>query len=216
MNRPLTLLLCMTGAAAIACSKDRPAESAYDTTVTERPVDAQPLTPASSEGVDHSTMDHSRMDHSSTGPGSGSGTSGSTTTSPARTDAPDTIPPRSDSTTGNTGSDRTRASSPDKDSSSSAADNTARNERDRNSSAVTPMDQGNSQSDLDLTQKIRQAVMKDDSLSFTAKNVKIITRDGKVTLRGTVPTYEERLAIETAARNVVGAPNVVSELEVKK
>jgi hyperosmotically inducible periplasmic protein len=215
MNRPLTLLLCITGAAAIACSKDKPAESAYDTTVTERPVDAEPLTPASSDGVDHSKMDHSGtnhsgmdhsgMDHSGTGTGAGS----------SRTDAPDTIPQR-DATNGNDGGDSTRTTSPSNDSSRTAADNTARNERDRNSSAVTPMDQGNSQSDLDVTQKIRQAVMKDNSLSFTAKNVKIITRDGKVTLRGTVPTYEERLAIETAARNVVCAPNVVSELEVKK
>jgi hyperosmotically inducible periplasmic protein len=207
MNRPLTLLLCITGAAAIACSKDKPAESAYDTTITERPVDEEPLTPASSDGVDHSKMDHS-------GTATGAGHSGHTTVAPDRTDAPDTIPAR-DSANGNDGGDGTRATSPSTDS-PKAADNTARNERDRNSSALTPMDQGNSQSDLDVTQKIRQIVMKDNSLSFTAKNVKIITRDGKVTLRGTVPTYEERLAIETAARNVVGAPNVVSELEVKK
>ena len=171
---------------------------------------------------DHSQMDHSGATPSGTGPSSSnpSGTtgSGSATVSPDQSSAPDTIPPRdsSDTNSSTAGGDSMRSSSPSTGSSDSAADNTARNQRDRSSSAVTPVDQGNSQSDLDITQKIRQAVMKDDKLSFTAKNVKIITRDGKVTLRGTVPTYEERLAIENAARNVAGSPNVVSELEVKK
>lgn len=226
MTRSFTLLLCITGAAAIACSKDKPAQSAYDNTY-ERPADQEPLTPASSDTYDHSQMDHSGATPSGTGPSSAnpSGTtgSGSATVSPDRSSAPDTIPPRDSSDTSGSmdGGDSMRSSSPSTGSSSSgssdsAADNTARNQRDRSSTAVTPVDQGNSQSDLDITQKIRQAVMKDNTLSFTAKNVKIITRDGKVTLRGTVPTYEERLAIENAARNVAGSPNVVSELEVKK
>jgi len=57
--------------------------------------------------------------------------------------------------------------------------------------------------------------MKDDSLSFTAKNVKIITVDGKVTLRGPVKSEAERSAIEAAARRVAGAAQVDNQLEVK-
>jgi hyperosmotically inducible periplasmic protein len=198
MKRQLTALLAITGALALACSKDKPAQSAYDE--TERPADETPLTPASSNSVERNSLDHSQPRSSE---------SGSATVNPPGdpllNDAPDTIPPR----------EPTKTTTPN-DSSATAPDNTARNERDRSSSAVTPMDQGQGQSDLDITQKIRQAVMKDSSLSFTSKNVKIITKDGKVTLRGTVPSYEERLAIEDAARKVAGAPNVESEIEVKK
>ena len=76
------------------------------------------------------------------------------------------------------------------------------------------MDQGSSESDRKITQQIRQDLMKDKSLSFTAKNVKIITIDGKVTLRGPVKSDAERSAIEAAARRVTG--NVDSQLEISK
>jgi hypothetical protein len=201
MTRSFTLLLCMTGAVALACSKDKPAESAYDETV--RPVDEAPLTPASSDAYDHSKM------HEATPDPAGPNDTGRATVAPDRSTAPDTIPPRD---ADDSLDDSSRSTSPK----TTAPDNTARNARDRDGTSVTPVDQGNSQSDLDITQKIRQAVMKNSSLSFTAKNVKIITRDGKVALRGTVPTYEERLAIEEAARSVAGAGNVESEIEVKK
>ena len=95
-------------------------------------------------------------------------------------------------------------------------DNTKVNKRDTKSSTVTPLDQGESQADLDITKKIRQAVVGDHSLSFTAKNVKIITRDGKVTLRGPVNTTEERNSIQAAAAKVAGSSNVDNQLEVKK
>jgi osmotically-inducible protein OsmY len=94
-------------------------------------------------------------------------------------------------------------------------DNTKVNERDRNDT-LTPVDQNNNQTDLKITQQIRQAVMGDGSLSFTAKNVKIITQNGKVTLRGPVKTVEERNAIEAAARKVAGATQVDNQIEVKK
>jgi osmotically-inducible protein OsmY len=67
-----------------------------------------------------------------------------------------------------------------------------------------------------VTQHIRQAVMKESSLSFTAKNVKIITVNGKVTLRGPVNSAEERATIEAAARKVAGVIQVENLLEVKK
>ena len=95
-------------------------------------------------------------------------------------------------------------------------DNTKVNERDRSSAALTPMDQGNGKTDLKITQQIRQAVMANGSLSFTAKNVKIITQGGKVTLRGPVKSEQERSDIEAAARKVAGVTEVDNQLEVKK
>src|SRR3954470_5518475 len=95
-----------------------------------------------------------------------------------------------------------------------AADNTRINERDRSGATLTPMDQGSSEADRKITSDIRKALMSDGNLSFTAKNVKIITIDGKVTLRGPVKTAAERTAIEAAARRVTG--NIDSQLEVSK
>jgi osmotically-inducible protein OsmY len=96
------------------------------------------------------------------------------------------------------------------------ADNTRVNERDRSSTALTPMDQGESTADRDMTQSIRKSVIADDSLSFTAKNVKIITRDGRVTLRGAVNNTREKTTIEKAAKDLAGAKMVTNELEVSE
>jgi hypothetical protein len=79
---------------------------------------------------------------------------------------------------------------------------------------LNALDQGNSEIDLDTTQRIRKAVMADDALSFSAKNVKIITRDGHVTLRGGVKTPEEKQAIGKHALGVAGASHVTNQLEV--
>jgi hyperosmotically inducible periplasmic protein len=98
------------------------------------------------------------------------------------------------------------------------ADNTRVNKRDRSGAALTPMDQGSSASDRAITQQIRKDLMNDKSLSFTAKNVKVITIDGKVTLRGTVKSEAERTAIEGAARRAAGGDGarVDSQLEISK
>jgi len=77
------------------------------------------------------------------------------------------------------------------------------------------MDQNNDKSDLEITQGIRKAVVADSSLSFSAKNVKIITQGGKVTLRGVVKSEQERKTIDDSARKVAGAGNVDDQLEVK-
>lgn len=97
-----------------------------------------------------------------------------------------------------------------------SADNTKVNERDRNSANPTPLDQKENETDLKITQRVRQAVMADGSLSFTAKNVKIITQNGKVTLRGPVKTTQERDAIASAARNVAGVTQVENQIEIAK
>jgi hyperosmotically inducible periplasmic protein len=95
----------------------------------------------------------------------------------------------------------------------SAPDNTGRNVRDRGKT-LTPTDQSESASDRTLTQKIRQAVMADKSLSMTAHNVKIITVDGVVTLRGPVKTEAERTKIAAKAEQAAGAGKVHNDLEV--
>lgn len=79
---------------------------------------------------------------------------------------------------------------------------------------LTPIDQGNSKRDLEITQAIRQTVIDDPSLSFTAKNAKIITKNGVVTLAGEVKNTTERTNIEKAARGVAGASNVNNQLVV--
>jgi hyperosmotically inducible periplasmic protein len=88
------------------------------------------------------------------------------------------------------------------------------NERDRGTAALTPIDQGSSEQDISITQRIRKEVVSDDSLSMSARNVKIITRNGHVTLRGTVKTRAERASIEQAARNAAGPQHVTNEIEV--
>ena len=96
------------------------------------------------------------------------------------------------------------------------ADNSKKNERDRDSMSLTPGDQGNSDADRQITQKIRQTLLNSTNhYSVIAKNVKIITVDGKVTLRGPVNTQTEKTGIETIAKNVAGPGNVDDQLEVK-
>ena len=95
------------------------------------------------------------------------------------------------------------------------ADNTQRNASDKNRTADTAEQQSNSQEDLALVQRIRQAVVKDDSLSMNAKNVKIIVSGGKVQLRGPVETPQEKEAIAAKAGQIAGKNNVDNKLEVK-
>jgi len=94
-------------------------------------------------------------------------------------------------------------------------DNTKVNERDKNKSEPTADQQKDNHSDRDITQEIRQSVMKDKSLSTYAHNVKIISQNGMVTLKGPVRSEEEKSAVEAKATAIVGQEKVTSELEVK-
>ena len=94
------------------------------------------------------------------------------------------------------------------------ADNTGRNVRDRNSQTLTPGDQSESEADRTLTQKVRQALMDDGSLSTYAKNVKIITINGLVTLRGPVNSERERSEIGRKAQAINGIKSVDNQLEI--
>ena len=95
------------------------------------------------------------------------------------------------------------------------ADNTERNMRDRDARTLTPLDQGNSQPDLDTTAQIRKEIIGGKDMSMNAKNVKIITNTGKVTLRGPVNNAEEKRIIGEIAERVAKAGNVTNQLEVK-
>jgi hyperosmotically inducible protein len=75
--------------------------------------------------------------------------------------------------------------------------------------------QKDNRSDRDLTQQIRQSIMKDKSLSTYAHNVKIITQNGQVTLKGPVRSDEEKKTVEAKATEVAGENEVTSELDVK-
>lgn len=95
-----------------------------------------------------------------------------------------------------------------------ASDNTGTNTRDRNDARLTPFDQGSSEADREITQAIRQAVVDGDEMSVNAQNVKIITKNGVVTLRGPVETSAERAAIETLAQRTAGVNRVDNQLEI--
>ena len=96
-----------------------------------------------------------------------------------------------------------------------APDNTKVNERDRSQNAPTADQQKANRSDQDITQQIRQSIMKDKSLSTYAHNIKIITQDGQVTLKGPVRSEDEKKTVEAKAAEVAGGNNVTSQLDIK-
>ena len=102
------------------------------------------------------------------------------------------------------------------DSTPRAPDNSAVNLRDRAPGAMTAGQQSNSTSDVELTRRIRRAVVQDHSLSMLAHNVKIISTNGSVMLRGPVKTEEEKTAIANKAQAIAGAGKVDNQLEVKQ
>jgi len=99
------------------------------------------------------------------------------------------------------------------------ADNTARNDPqspDGLAAAETPLDQGETKEDLQISASIRKSVVDDKSLSTNAHNIKIITAAGKVTLRGPVKSESEKSKIEGYAKTVGGVNGIDNMLEVEK
>lgn len=96
-----------------------------------------------------------------------------------------------------------------------ASDNTKMNQRDRNLNEPTADQQQNNRSDRDITQQVRKALEADKSFSTYAHNVKVITQNGRVTLKGPVRSEEEKRAVEAKAAEVAGEGKVTSELTVK-
>ena len=95
------------------------------------------------------------------------------------------------------------------------ADNTKVNQRDRNSNESTADQQKENRSDRDISQQIRKAIVKDKSLSSYAHNVKVITQNGMVTLKGPVRSEDEKMAIAAKAAEVAGQDKVTNQLDVK-
>ncbi len=96
-----------------------------------------------------------------------------------------------------------------------APDNTTMNQRDKNADEPTADRQKDNRSDREITQQIRKAITNDKSLSTYAHNVKVVTQNGQVTLKGPVRSDEEKRAIEAKATEIAGESKVTSELDIK-
>jgi hyperosmotically inducible periplasmic protein len=96
------------------------------------------------------------------------------------------------------------------------ADDTGRNTRDSDGATLTADRQSNSKTDVEITRQIRRAIVKDDSLSTDAHNVKIITSGGVVTLRGPVASSKEKMAVAKKAEKINGVSKVDNQLEIAK
>jgi hyperosmotically inducible protein len=94
------------------------------------------------------------------------------------------------------------------------ADNTNANQRDRHNGETTADQQSNNRSDIDITKQVRRALVADKSLSTYAHNVKVITQNGSVILKGPVRSEEEKQAVEQKTAAIVGADHVSSQLAV--
>jgi osmotically-inducible protein OsmY len=95
-----------------------------------------------------------------------------------------------------------------------APDNTKVNKRDRSEGALTADQQKENPADRELAKKIRAALTDDDTLSTYAQNVKVIVRDGKVTLKGPVRTSAEKTAVAAKAIEIAGKANVTNSLSI--
>ena len=191
MKTTLIAMTCVLGIAACGRSDAPPPNdpASLDTTAAFSETTAQPVVSSSSNSVTGGTR--------------------ATVSTPATATTPEPIvskalPPADAAVVNNPGvADQTKD-----------ATNTKINDRDRHG-ALTPMDQGASAAERNITASIRKAVVADKSLSFTAKNVKIITTGTKVTLRGPVKNDQERTAIETRAKQTAGVTEVDNQLEIK-
>ena len=95
-------------------------------------------------------------------------------------------------------------------------DNTQVNQRDQSATEVSAQNQSNSKSDVEITREIRRAVVGQNNFSTYAKNIKIITLDGTVTLKGPVKSASEKMQIEKIAKKFAKASSVVNQIEVKQ
>jgi hyperosmotically inducible periplasmic protein len=98
---------------------------------------------------------------------------------------------------------------------SQSPDNTETNRPGKTPDATRADQQGQTAADRELTRKIRKAIVGNNSLSTYAHNIKIISRDGVVTLKGPVRTEDEKKTIYSAASEIAGASNLKDELNVQ-
>ena len=103
----------------------------------------------------------------------------------------------------------------DTNSMPAAPDNSGRNVRDQDEKTLTPLDQSSEPADVKLTQEIRKGITSNDAMSVLARNIKIITQSGVVTLRGPVKTQQEKTSIESLAKHA-GATRIDNQLEIDR
>ena len=96
------------------------------------------------------------------------------------------------------------------------ADSTGKNVRDRDGTTPTADQQSTDPKDVEITRRIRRSITKDSSMSTNARNVKIVTINRQVTLRGPVNTTKEKELIAKRAEKIAGAGKVDDQLEVAK
>jgi len=100
--------------------------------------------------------------------------------------------------------------------SQNAPDNTAQNKSDKNSDRMTAEKTSNSKGDVNITRELRKSIMATKGLSVDAQNVKIITKNGVVTLRGPVETESEKATIDGLVKGCPSVQSCNDELRVKK
>ncbi|MBS1989726.1 MAG: BON domain-containing protein [Cyanobacteria bacterium SZAS LIN-3] len=96
-----------------------------------------------------------------------------------------------------------------------APDNTSKNRRDKDLDTLTADKASNKTSDVEITRTLRKAIMDTKGLSMNAQNVKIITKNGAVTLRGPVENDSEKATIDSLVKGCNGVSNYTNQLEVK-
>lgn len=101
------------------------------------------------------------------------------------------------------------------DTTHGAAPKTSTDMTKHDGSKTTAVDQSNAQVDLDHVAAIRKAIVADDSLSISAKNVVVVTRAGQVTLRGSVASTAERTRVEELARGVAATSAIDNQIQVE-
>ena len=109
----------------------------------------------------------------------------------------------------------TRSHAQNTEPQATSPDNTKMNAQDRDKASPTADQQKDNRSDREIIQEIRQSLVKDKSLSTYGHNVKVITQNGQVTLKGPVRSADEKKAIEAKATEVAGENKVTSELNIK-
>lgn len=127
---------------------------------------------------------------------------------PAAPEVVTAVPSVRDTITSDEGQEENETGS---EASEKAADNSAVNQRHTD---LTAADQSNDPSDLEITRQIRKSLTSNDALSTYAQNVKIITREGSVVLKGPVRSLDEKETVEAAARRVAGNTQVSSEITI--
>jgi hyperosmotically inducible periplasmic protein len=101
-------------------------------------------------------------------------------------------------------------------STQSAPDNSAQNKHHTTTADDQSADQSSAQTDRETTAKIRKSIMADKDLSTYAHNVKIITNNGSVTLKGPVKSEDEKQKVATHAASVTSADKITNQLTVKQ